>query len=60
MMYQYLIQHVAEAHQDDMRQRAARTRRVRQARAAFRQAKSQAGGAAPRRAEHGLTPQPQL
>jgi hypothetical protein len=57
-MIQYLVQYVAEAHQDDMRQRAARTRRVRQARAAFRQA--EARGAAPRREKHGLAPQPQL
>jgi hypothetical protein len=59
MMYQYLVQYVAEAHQEDMRQRAARTRRVRQARAEFRQAETQARGAAPRRAKHGLAPQPQ-
>jgi hypothetical protein len=56
-MIQYLVQYVAEAHQDDMRQRAERTRRVRQARAALRQ--GGARGGAPRRAKHGLAPQPQ-
>ena len=58
MMHQYVIQYVAEAHQDDMRQHAAQTRRVRQARAALRRA--QAHGAASRQPKHGLAPQPQL
>ena len=57
MMYQYLVQYVAEAQQDDMRRSAARTRRARQARAELRQAAAR--GAAPRRAKHGLAPQPQ-
>ena len=59
-MYQYVVQYVAQAQQDDMRQRAARTRRVRQARAAIRRAETEARDAAPRRAKHGLAPQPQL